>query len=199
MRKQLALGSLIAAAFLLSSPARSATYNFLFAADIGNSYPVATMTGQLTTDDTPVSPGVYFITALTGTINSGPWCLLSCALELVPTVNPPGTTTHSAELDRFYDNLLIYPPPSAGAYFTADGLAFRTTSLESFFRIYALPISTVVEDPMDFKIFDLDLIRTDEIFARIDPTPIPGALPLFAGGLGALGWLGLRRRKKASA
>ena len=31
-----------------------------------------------------------------------------------------------------------------------------------------------------------------------DPTPVPGALPLFASGLGALGLLGWRRKKKAA-
>lgn len=30
-------------------------------------------------------------------------------------------------------------------------------------------------------------------------TPLPGALPLFATGLGALGLLGWRRKKKAAA
>ena len=33
----------------------------------------------------------------------------------------------------------------------------------------------------------------------IDPTPLPAALPLFASGLGALGLLGWRRKKKAAA
>jgi hypothetical protein len=29
------------------------------------------------------------------------------------------------------------------------------------------------------------------------PTPLPAALPLFAGGLGVMGWIGRRRRRKA--
>ena len=32
-----------------------------------------------------------------------------------------------------------------------------------------------------------------------NPVPLPGALPLFATGLGALGLLGWRRKRKASA
>ena len=34
-------------------------------------------------------------------------------------------------------------------------------------------------------------------YAAIVPTPLPGALPLFASGLGALGLLGWRRKQKA--
>ena len=34
-------------------------------------------------------------------------------------------------------------------------------------------------------------------YAAIVPTPLPGALPLFAIGLGALGLLGWRRKRKA--
>ena len=33
----------------------------------------------------------------------------------------------------------------------------------------------------------------------LTPTPLPAALPLFAGGLGALGLLGWRRKRKAAA
>jgi len=34
---------------------------------------------------------------------------------------------------------------------------------------------------------------------QIDPTPLPAALPLFAGGLGAMGLLGWRRKRRAQA
>jgi hypothetical protein len=36
-------------------------------------------------------------------------------------------------------------------------------------------------------------------FAFIDPTPLPAALPLFSGGLGLIGWLLQRRKRKAAA
>jgi hypothetical protein len=35
--------------------------------------------------------------------------------------------------------------------------------------------------------------------SEFSQTPLPAALPLFAGGLGALGLLGWRRKKKAAA
>ena len=38
-----------------------------------------------------------------------------------------------------------------------------------------------------------------EIRTVLLPTPLPSALPLFATGLGALGMLGWRRKKKATA
>ena len=42
-------------------------------------------------------------------------------------------------------------------------------------------------------------IRYVESGYAFDPTPIPAALPLFVSGLGALGLLGWRRKRKASA
>jgi hypothetical protein len=36
-----------------------------------------------------------------------------------------------------------------------------------------------------------------EIRGQLEPVPLPGALPLFATGLGALGLLGWRRKRKA--
>ena len=37
-----------------------------------------------------------------------------------------------------------------------------------------------------------------EVFAQVPTTPLPAALPLFATGLGALGLLGWRRKRKAT-
>jgi hypothetical protein len=41
--------------------------------------------------------------------------------------------------------------------------------------------------------------ETDGLFGAIAPTPIPATLPLFATGLGGLGLLGWRRKRKAQA
>jgi uncharacterized protein (TIGR03118 family) len=41
--------------------------------------------------------------------------------------------------------------------------------------------------------------EADGLFGAITPTPLPAALPLFATGLGALGLLGWRRKRKAIA
>lgn len=46
------------------------------------------------------------------------------------------------------------------------------------------------------------LVNADELTSQVNgssATPLPGALPLFTTGLGALGFLGWRRKKKATA
>jgi hypothetical protein len=45
---------------------------------------------------------------------------------------------------------------------------------------------------------DLPAVLTFDV-SSVSTTPIPGALPLFASGLGALGLLGWRRKRKAQA
>jgi hypothetical protein len=40
---------------------------------------------------------------------------------------------------------------------------------------------------------------TDLVTAQLQPTPIPAALPLFAGGLGLMGFLARRRKRNAAA
>jgi hypothetical protein len=44
-----------------------------------------------------------------------------------------------------------------------------------------------------------DFLHFSGTIENITPTPLPAALPLFATGLGALGLLGWRRKRKAQA
>ena len=45
----------------------------------------------------------------------------------------------------------------------------------------------------------IEAAAADGLFGAIEPTPLPAALPLFATGLGGLGLLGWRRKRKAQA
>jgi hypothetical protein len=49
------------------------------------------------------------------------------------------------------------------------------------------------------QFFDLSVGASYRFLGTISPTPLPAALPLFATGLGALGLLGWRRKRKAAA
>ena len=53
----------------------------------------------------------------------------------------------------------------------------------------------------DFSSFDIELSGPVGVWTVSPPlpTPIPAALPLFATGLGALGLIGWRRKRKQSA
>ena len=42
-------------------------------------------------------------------------------------------------------------------------------------------------------------LAATSLSVSLDPTPLPAALPLFASGLGVLGLLGWRRKRKAIA
>ena len=46
---------------------------------------------------------------------------------------------------------------------------------------------------------DYPLYAISGVLNTVDTTPLPAALPLFATGLGALGLLGRRRKRKSAA
>jgi len=67
-------------------------------------------------------------------------------------------------------------------------------------------VDTIIDNDIDFGLWEVRFLLTgfDETtnayaHLRVNDTPLPAALPLFATGLGALGLLGWRRKKKAAA
>ena len=46
---------------------------------------------------------------------------------------------------------------------------------------------------------DPEVVGEWQVTLRVDTTPLPAALPLFAGGLGVMGLLGWRRKRKGAA
>jgi hypothetical protein len=108
------------------------------------------------------------------------------------------------------DNLIF--PPHASPFLDGQGLVFSVGGTNGdpcaftsgcymnifyspnafggapfFVPQYALFVSNAGENPVDF------------VLTEVATTPLPAALPLFATGLGALGLLGWRRKKKAAA
>jgi hypothetical protein len=83
------------------------------------------------------------------------------------------------------------------------GLTFSSTNSAGVADI-AASITLAADATSGGSFFDptaqlelLDVVPTDQILA-IAATPIPAALPLFAGGLGLMGWLSRHRKKNLS-
>jgi len=86
------------------------------------------------------------------------------------------------------DTLLNGAVSDAGAYLVQIGLG--TSADAGPGQVAYLGLSDRPYPGTDFDFQDLTL--------SVTATPLPAALPLFAGGLGALGLLGWRRKKKAA-
>jgi hypothetical protein len=82
---------------------------------------------------------------------------------------------------------LTTAPVGSVVFSSFDGSAFNILSATMFLS----------NDPNTFCCTTLDVTGSLSTVA-VSATPLPAALPLFAGGLGALGLLGWRRKRKAA-
>jgi hypothetical protein len=100
-----------------------------------------------------------------------------------------GTYDHTFDLtaNSTY-NLANMPPGNTGNPF----LGLSAATAEPVFVAALLAGETYLN-------IHTSMFPTGEIRAFLNPVPLPAALPLFATGLGALGLLGWRRKKKAAA
>jgi hypothetical protein len=160
----------------ISAPASAATYNFSFAETtdlIGGNF--GSGSGTFTTSDTPVQflgQTTFEITNITGTVNGS-------AIVAPANANGYGAyyTTGPSTLD------------GAGANFkTAAG-----TSVSFFFQenldSYRINLTSPFEDGLVSAAFT----------PAVSATPLPAALPLFAGGLGLVGFISRRRKSRVMA
>jgi hypothetical protein len=170
--RQSIVALLIAVGAGISAPASAATYNFSFAETndlIGGNF--GSGSGTFTTSDTPVQflgQTTFEITSITGTVNGS-------AIVAPTSANGYGAyyTTGPSSLD------------GTGANFkTAAG-----TSVSFFFQenldAYRINLTSPFEDGLVSATFT----------PAVSATPLPAALPLFAGGLGLVGFLSRRRKR----
>jgi hypothetical protein len=170
-KSRLGVCGAVAAAVILIAPiaASAATFDFSFDTLTGYSG-----SGVFTSSDVS-SP--FHITMVSGFVSD-------------PNVNM-GVASAITGIDTTFDspnNLLSYPVPPALTYLTGNGISFDTASAKY----------NLAWDGGD-GIYELN--QSIFIFGNftVTETPLPAALPLFAGGLGVLGLLGWRRKRKAAA
>ena len=153
------------------------------------------MSGGGTITATPDGGDVYTITAITGSFTTN--CFGGPAhCKQVDALLPPGsiasndnllffpTTPHFDAFGISFSNIQVFPDDNASGnirYSSADAAYLLTT--------YGCTLNDCIANvPI---VFDVTLASSS--------TPLPAALPLFATGLGALGLLGWRRKRKATA
>ncbi len=197
MRKLGLLFSAVVATALQASSAGAATFNWSYTD--GGSH---TGGGTLMANETAPNSGVFTIGSIAGTVEG-----LAITGGPVPTYALTGNTVYwSSTAPQFFN-------PSQPFFFTDyDGFAVSTAS--GFFAIYentgnfdpnndyacgggSVPYCLIgpgdnntdgLSDPrFALTNFQVDLVAS---------TPIPGALPLFASGLGVLGFITHRRKRK---
>jgi hypothetical protein len=88
-------------------------------------------------------------------------------------------------------------PQSAISNNNPSGCGSSSSNLCS--NIYTLMDGSGGLDTLGAYAADQPSLMIGAVVESLATTPLPAALPLFAGGLGALGLLGLRRKRKAAA
>ena len=192
-------------ALLASAPAHALTYDFSFTGETTGPVgccvaPIPPYTGTVTgeivglvdgaADQTPTAIYLTSYTSVTGLAESN-WP--------TPTTNILAYT-QGAGFD--INGLNTFTVNAAGLLTGVHFAISITTSQVSFFNL-SLYIDTAIPADSVFSLYNDGTdtgISTDlATFTPASTTPLPAALPLFATGLGGLGLLGWRRKRKAQA
>jgi hypothetical protein len=141
-------------------------------------------------------------TTTVGGANAGLVILLG--LTSVYDADVGGGTTY------VYDGGYLVKPGTLGTSFTrsdtvdfTEGVIYRVGLTLSVYSDSTTPTATASVDPYfqypsNYSLFTSSGVGNSP-FSSSSTTPLPAALPLFASGLGALGLLGWRRKRKNAA
>jgi hypothetical protein len=159
--------------------------------------------------DTTGGPGQYTIVGISGTVfQGGP---PGTAYSITGLLSPPSDPGGYFGFNNIVFNGAQYDFDSGGVGFTADGIYnFYATNPpyppepDTSFNVYdngypAAILSTTASYDVNTSFNGTYSITELGPQGSASATPLPAALPLFASGLGGLGLLGWRRKRKAAA
>ena len=99
-----------------------------------------------------------------------------------------------------------FPSATSGTYFNTFDLSLAATYNPAFITAEGGTVALAeaafifgLENGEAYANIHDTTFPGGEIRGWLEPTPLPAALPLFATGLGAMGLLGWRRKRKAQA
>jgi hypothetical protein len=143
-----------------------------------------------------IGPASDLVTAITGTVTDG------TVVETITGLAPTGTLNSNDNLLFPIGTNFVGPPVSSTPYVSVSdldshGIAFTIAAGPIDVFGFSAPNQTPAPNPANNNYGEL----SPEGFGvgNFAVTPLPAALPLFATGLGALGLLGWRRKRKNAA
>ncbi len=184
----LTLASAAGALFVALAPAQANTYNLTGDGNI-SIFSATVTTGNV---EDPSYPGGYDITGISGSVTG-----FGTISGLIPasqfTVEVGGGTNIAPTDNVFYPSPPFFDSLGTGFYFSLVDQTDQKLG-GGIWYIGNGQYSLFIGDWLFYQNGGLN------ISAGIDSqTPLPAALPMFATGLGALGLLGWRRKRKVAA
>jgi uncharacterized protein (TIGR03118 family) len=112
---------------------------------------------------------------------------------------PWGIALAPTSFGQFGGDLLVgnFSLNSISAFNPTTGAFLGTIAIDGPGGLLALEFGNGASGGSPNTLYFTD--QSDGLFGAIEPTPLPAALPLFATGIGGLGLLGWRRKRKAQA
>ena len=190
--------------FVFAGSANAAT--FIYQTDAG--FPSYNISGVLTTSNilNGGTPNGYDITAIAGSMLD-PAAVVSSVSLFAGNATPPGFINNPSWVD--YDNSLI---PGSGVTSTggwmlqsANGFLYNLWLGNGAFNSIAGKVYLYSNDILSAPFSNIPNGPGEPGTLTVFPsqnageTPLPAALPLFAGGLGMMGFLAARRKRKVAA
>jgi hypothetical protein len=135
----------------------------------------------------------------TFTIGSTSLSLVGSAIGEIYGLNQGGVNGTTEQMHYAHDGVNILQNVIYNFSGSSSGLPASITTAFSYTVVPGDTAYGVFDYPYSGETLNLTPITLTESLTAPATTPIPAALPLFATGLGALGLLGWRRKRKAAA